>query len=486
MSKFVIVDAAQGKFAQKARQFVVEAVSSCINAPVPVLNGDNTDAFADCSAIIFGKNDSPMIQNLVQTCGFQPETRPQGYAIQVCPNPNCPEIDWIVISGADDLGMLYGCVDFAEQDLGNELFTKRNLRMSEDRYFKNLLGEKLPAYRRSTAPSVSERGIWTWGHVIYDYRRFIDNMLRLKLNVLTVWNDYVPVNIKDVVAYAHENGVMVFLGYSWGWNSKMYLTTEGLNYENTLDSLKQQVIDAYEHYYADVGADGIYFQSFTETTDEYLGKMLIAEAVTNFVNETGGELLRRYPGLRLQFGLHATSVRKKLEYMKNIDKRIEIIWEDCGSFPYGYNPVMGDVDEMLSFAEEISVLRGQDDWFGSVFKGMAVLDWPTFSHQSGPFTMGESGPQFVAKRNAFKQRMWKVLQAYWLKNGEAVRKTVDVLSRKKNGQLQIVGLVEDGVFEAQVPFVVAMFAEMLWDCQQPAQEAIFHASLRSCAQFSNT
>ena len=46
----------------------------------------------------------------------------------------------------------------------------------------------------SAAPALENRGLWTWGYVIYDYRRYLDNMARLKLNMLVVWNDCAPRN----------------------------------------------------------------------------------------------------------------------------------------------------------------------------------------------------------------------------------------------------------------------------------------------------
>ena len=66
------------------------------------------------------------------------------------------------------------------------------------------------------SPVIENRGIWTWGYVIYDYRRFFDNMARLKMNRLTVWNDRPPVNCRQFIDYAHSRGIKVILGYSWG------------------------------------------------------------------------------------------------------------------------------------------------------------------------------------------------------------------------------------------------------------------------------
>ena len=42
-------------------------------------------------------------------------------------------------------------------------------------------------------------------------------MARQKFNELVLWNDYIPVNIEDIIDYAHSYGIKVVLGYSWGW-----------------------------------------------------------------------------------------------------------------------------------------------------------------------------------------------------------------------------------------------------------------------------
>ena len=77
------------------------------------------------------------------------------------------------------------------------------------------------------------RSIFTWGHSINNFREYIDNMARVRLNEVIIWNDYVPINIDEIVEYAHSYGISVVLGYSWGWreigNKAMEITdAEGI------------------------------------------------------------------------------------------------------------------------------------------------------------------------------------------------------------------------------------------------------------------
>ena len=81
------------------------------------------------------------------------------------------------IEGADAAGVLYGCIDFY-----NKYLLQLEHPDDPDNFSKNPLESPLPDFELNLRPAVKNRGIWTWGHVIYDYRSFIDNMVMLKLS----------------------------------------------------------------------------------------------------------------------------------------------------------------------------------------------------------------------------------------------------------------------------------------------------------------
>ena len=138
------------------------------------------------------------------------EEKAEGYYIKVEKSKYNQENQVVVISGADDMGVLYGCVDFENKYLANA----KNNHIHTD-YFKKLFVDELPETEFASAPAVSDRGLWTWGYVIYDYKKYIDNMVALKLNIVTIWNDYPPVNAKEIVEYAHRFGVKVVWGLGY-------------------------------------------------------------------------------------------------------------------------------------------------------------------------------------------------------------------------------------------------------------------------------
>lgn len=377
----------------------------------------------------------------------------------------------IVISADDDINLMYAAVDFGNKFLVNV----RNADIHQPTYyFKKPFEDPMPEYDEAFVPSVKNRALWTWGYCIYDYKGYIDNMLKLKLNMLVIWNDYPPVNAKALVDYAHENGVKVIWGFSWGW---------GLDCAKAdisdLDSLSNEIIKTYNRDYAPLSGDGIYFQSFTETSEERIGDVLIAEAVTRLVNKTAGKLLETYPNLHIQFGIHATSVKKRLEYIKNVNPSVYIVWEDCGAFPFDYIPKKTEgFDETALLIDDLIGLREGN--FGCVLKGLTCLDWSTFKHQPGRFAIGGHSERFIENRTCEKTDIWRYVQAYWIRNAHYALELI----RHFDENTIVEALVEDGMFERGIWYPVALYAEMLWDSTRSAADILGTVALMPNVRFA--
>lgn len=408
--------------------------------------------------------DNPFIKRI----SASPLTNAEEYCIRVINGD-------AYIEGADAAGVLYGCIDFY-----NKYLLQLEHPDDPDKFSKNPLESPLPDFELNSRPAVKNRGIWTWGHVIYDYRSFIDNMVMLKLNTVTIWNDFLPINAREMADYAHSCGIKLFWGFSWCWDTDCA--------EFSLDTLAdnaEYLAEKYEREYSASGADGIYFQSCTELKTETLGGKIIAEAVAELVNKTADLIFKKHPDTELQFGLHATSVKNRLQFIKNIDSRIRIVWENCGSFPFSYIPkAVQDFEETKRFAEKIAVLRGENDKFGAVTKGFTKLDWGTFEHLSGAVSIGGASKAFKADRVARKRRDWKYIQACWLSNAEKAHEAVRAMAEIKHGDLYITPLVEDGMFEKNIMYPVALFSEMLWDTDTPTSEMMTRVALRNYVDFA--
>lgn len=383
--------------------------------------------------------------------------------------------DTIVIEGFDDAGALYGAIDFYNK------YVLRYEYPDTDEYRVNFFeNEHIPDFYCRSAPAIKERGLWTWGYVIYDYKGYIDNMMRLKFNSVIIWNDRVPVNAADIIEYAHSRNVRVIWGFSWLWDTDC----SRFDLNSVLDR-SEEIFDRFEDEFGGLAIDGIYFQTFTELDYDSIGGVLIADAATRFVNNTAKLFYAKYPDLEIQFGLHANSVKNRFDLIKNVDSRIKIVWENLGSFPFSYIPNdTKDFDETMEFVRALATLRGEKELFGVVTKGLVKLDWSAFKHSDGAHCIGVSSERMKEDRVRRRAQIWRYIQSGWLANADKAYDAVRIIRKTKRGELSVFALVEDGMFEENIMYPVALYSEMLWDCDAELNDIIKNAALRDYVTFA--
>ena len=471
----LITDSYKG-LAKKGVNLLAGTLASHLGYTVlPVLTCEKAtdDILAESTVIAVGCPKTHPILAKYEKLGLisVPEAK-DGYSLFVGKKPENEAEDILLIAGADEIGVLYGCTDFCNKYLARLSLEGWYYR---DGHFKDLLDAGLFPFSLSSAPVIPTRAIWTWGHRIYDYRGFFDNMARLRLNEAVIWNDRCPINAEDVVSYAHSLGIKIVWGYAWGWDQSSKLEkTVAESDDAMLLRIKENAIRTYEEEYAGLG-DGIYFQSFTEIEKASVNGKSVADLVVRLVNETAGELLSRYPDLHIQFGLHATSVKTKTEIIAKVDPRVYIVWEDCGAFPYSYRSddrgrtkyahradLSPSFEETYALTDALVNLRGKEERFGAVLKGLVCLDWGSFKHFSHPYVMGEYPKEYIKERSALKNPLWKNVTSGWLRNAELARTIVSLIA-EKNAAPILEMLVEDGCFEDKIPLPVAILAEILWN-----------------------
>lgn len=415
------------------------------------------------SSIIVGTKDFAPLAQLADSGFYTPETAPQGYSMRVAAHPGHEGHMLAVIQGADGAGVLYGVMDFLNRYVYNAARYAPHIYNGR----KQLFLEDMPAFEKKSAPLTPNRGLWTWGHVIGDYKGYIDNMARWKMNTLIIWNDHAPLNAADVVRYAHERGVRIVWGYSWCWGEKVDPTSR-----EELAYWKKRVVDVYEREYAPLGGDGVYFQTFTETSDQDIGGRSIADMAVEWVNEMGGALLERHPGLWLQFGLHASSIRDRAGVMANIDPRITIVWEDAGAFPYSYDPWKQEgAAETRAYNRQLLALRGSAERFGTVLKGFSLINWvKEFEHQQGPYIMGTWSKAKLDAWARDKKFYFDFARSYWFEHADRLRDVVRDCAGAAPAECTLTALVEDSAWEVCQWQAVCLFAEILWNGDDTTEE----------------
>ena len=405
---------------------------------------ERTDMEIEKNAIVVGLySESALIQKYVRA----DEIKTGGFLVKVIKNPQNEEGRIVLLTANDERELFYAVVSFLDDYIPDNTPWHGAVRMQQ-----SIFDEPLNEYTYSENAQNKTRSVFTWGHPINDYRAYIDNMARLKLNQLIIWNDYMPLNVEEIIDYAHSYGIEVIFGYAWGWKPGFGKNITDIS-DKRLQELKAEIIQEYEDNYAKIGCDGIYFQSFTENENEYVGGRLIAEAVRVLVNDTGATLLQKYPHLKLQFGLHAISVRNHLSEIAKVDRRIEILWEDCGEFPYAYAPIVKDEKafaETVEFTKKILTLRGNAP-VGLLFKGMMTLDWTRFSRQGGAFVLGENAPEITAHDQRMRHYAWKIFSAEWMQYGKYAMEMLKVIKENALGEVNMcmAGAYDGGIYLPQ-------------------------------------
>ena len=354
-----------------------------------------------------------------------------GFAVKIVENPDDPEEGRIVVLTAyTEQELFYAAVHFLDDYVPAKAPFHGSNRMPD-----LIFDSPLPLYFYNEEADHSRRSIFTWGHPIGDFRAYIDNMARMKFNELIIWNDYVPVNFSEVMDYAHSYGIRVILGYAWGWKPNCRGIQELT--DETLAQIKQCIIDAYRSVYHPLRCDGIYFQSFTEMKRDSIGERNVAETVVKLVNEAAEEIWKINPELKLIFGLHATSVREQLDEIAKVDKRIEILWEDCGEFPYHYRPYVRDREKFENNFEFIEKLLNLRDGVGVglVFKGMMVMDWKKFVPQAGHYVMGNNSQKIREHDKGIRRTSWRLFSAAWMESCPDALRMMQFINEHQKGDV---------------------------------------------------
>ena len=416
-------------------------------------------ATIDKNAVVIGLyNENEIIRKHITA----DEIKEDGYVVKVMDNPENTDLKLVLITANTEAALFYGAVDFVDDYFALAAPKHGGLFLVD-----NVFEEQETCYYVSIAPAIKTRSVFTWGTPINDYRNYIDNMARLKLNQLIIWNDFVPLNADEIVDYAHSYGIQVIWGFAWGW-SRQCVNTD----LNNLDALAESVLKDYKDNYKNLKGDGIYFQSFTETWEgktDIEGKS-IAETVVGFVNNIAGKILEEKPNLSIQFGLHAMSVKDKLEFIEKTDKRVEIMWEDCGTFPYHYDPEIKDQKayaDTLEFTDKILNLRDKGK-VSMLIKGFMTLDWvgDNFVHQAGPYILGDAKRSLIEHDKQILAPIWRRFQTGWIENGKYA---YDVISRISTARSDVT-LGMAGQFAGGLWFAQALCAQMLFEANITYEE----------------
>ena len=403
-----------------------------------------TENLPDRNAVVIGTLDgNPLLRRFIV-----PEEIPShGFRISIVAHPDCAKMRLVLIAGDGPAEVLYGAVTFIDDILPETLPVDGDGVV----YWGDAFKTPFPVMTYSDAPATLVRSVFTWAHPIADYEEYFRNMARMKLNRVYLWNEFAPVNAREVVDCAHTWGIEVFWGFSWGWSTNCTKA-------NVLDlrGMSANILQEWHDVWSHLPGDGIYFQSFTETWETAISGKSIAECVTELVNYTASKILEENPNLRIVYGLHATSVMNCLPDIQKTDSRLEILWENCGGFPYKVNVPVEPMKEH-PFTRTLMALNHS---MGLVFKCQLMQKWTDFAHQAGPYVMGRNGHCVQKHDIAVTAPMWRHYEALWAENGKLAHDLASLVQREGGVDVELNLAAQ---LNGPIHWPTALTAELFWN-----------------------
>ena len=388
-----------------------------------------------------------------------------GYLIRTVSENGCHSI---LIAGDTPEAVLWGVFDFADvalheiamKGLGDKLSLGRQVRLEHVFSIRNM-----PEYERRCEPENEVRSLFTWGYMIDDYRSFFREMARARLNRIIVWNKYPPVNSDAVVREAHDWGIKVYWGFAWGWQHNMCANSP----TRDLSKLADDIVAEWRSVWKPLSGDGIYFQTFTEQEREDINGRSIASMAVGVVNAASRRIHAESPDTDIVFGLHAMSVKNRLAEIEQTDRNIEILWEDCGGFPYHEETGNPDAGFVMKVTDTLRPV-------GLVWKCQLRQDWTCWAHQAGPFMLGEAGEWALVRDRAVAKPLHRAFDSDWIRRG---RIAYDHLKAIRSAGRKVKELNVVTEYNPPFAFSTLLQTEMFWSTKEPYETLLDRALRRA-------
>ncbi len=329
--------------------------------------------------------------------------------------------------------------------------------------------KKVPAFQCVREPETPVRSVFSWGHVVDDCQTTFRGMARARFNRAILWNDQFVVNAREVVDIAHSWGVQVYWGFSWGW------TLSGKDPKDfDLKKLADEVVSEWRSKWKLMGGDGIYFQSFTETSNATIGGRPIPEAVTELVNEVARRIREEAPGTDIVFGLHSNSMKRKgaAAAIAKVDPSIEILWENCGGFPF-WEPYGRNASPDVKLCDRA---LANNKLVGFAWKAQIRMDWANYVSPAGPFLLGCAGEAVLDRDRAVTAPRLMSYDEDWIAHGRTAWELIRHLRAGGKAPNEFNAVVE------QVPpyaFATQCQAELFWSSKDDWEAVARRARMRA-------
>jgi hypothetical protein len=225
-----------------------------------------------------------------------------------------------------------------------------------------------------------------------------------------------------------------------------------------------------------MGGDGIYLQSFTETSNATIGGLPIPKAATKLVNEVSRRIRAEEPGKSIVWGLHSNSMRRSdaAKAIAKLDPSIEILWENCGGFPYWELNARGQGqpdDELCNLA------LANNKLVGFAWKAQIRMDWASYIAPAGPFMLGCAGEKVIARDKTVTDGRLLSYDEEWVLAGRRAWEHIRLLRAQKNKPCEFNAVVEQAT--CAYAFATQCQAELFWSSKDDWETVAKRARLRA-------
>ena len=101
-----------------------------------------------------------------------------------------------------------------------------------------------------------------------------------------------------------------------------------------------------------------------------------------------------------------------------------------------------------------------------------------------PYILGERTAAYIKRRTREKERLWKYVQAGWMKNLPLVQKTVSCIAHGSAAPI-VEALVEDGMLENRIMLPTALYAALLWEPDRDIAELLEETARSAFVDLAN-
>lgn len=98
--------------------------------------------------------------------------------------------------------------------------------------------------------------------------------------------------------------------------------------------------------------------------------------------------------------------------------------------------------------------------------------------------MGVSSDAMKDNRIVRKHKEWKYLQSQWMCECDKAYNMIREMKEATKGDFYCTALVEDGMFEEEIMYHVALYGEMLWNTDGDLKQMMSEVSLRDDVTFA--